>query len=160
MREQMATVPSLWATAEKFASARNVTHALRAWGSGSWSKGCHFWSNMEVGSLSFFRGEAYQAWFSAADAAGGFVNERWGDAPVQTLGLMMLAPSRDALKYLPELGYQHPPNFRCPRSGTCQRRGVPVECTGELFAGCTRDIGDGLNHEEGCDFYNNEGMLE
>lgn len=151
MQEQMATVPGLWDTAEKFAASRNATNELHAWSrsGGTWAKGCHFWSNMEVGSLDFFRGDAYQSWFSAADAAGGFANERWGDAPVQTLGLMMLAP-RKAVRYLPEMGYQHPPNFRCPRSGVCRSRGVEVECKGDLFAGCTRNIGDGLAHIEGC----------
>ena len=152
MQERMETVPSLWGLAAAFAERRNATAALRSWGrggAGAWARGCHFWSNLEVGSLTFFRGAAYQEWFAAADAAGGFVNERWGDAPVHTLGLMMLAP-RGSVLYLPELGYQHPPNFRCPRSGSCRRQGAQVPCRGDPFAGCTWDIKDGLAHGEGC----------
>ena len=153
MQEQMRTVPSLWGVAAAFAEAQNASAALRSWGhggtGGSWARGCHFWSNLEVGSLAFFRGAAYQQWFAAADAAGGFVDERWGDAPVHTLGLMMLAP-RSQVLYLPELGYQHPPNFRCPRSGVCRQRGAQVPCRGDPFAGCMRDIADGIAHDEGC----------
>ena len=154
-REEMHTVPTLWATARAFAAARNASAALRAWGAGAWGRGCHFWSNMEVGALDFFRGDAYQAWFAAADAAGGFAHERWGDAPVRSLGLMMLAP-RAAVRYLPELGYQHPPNVRCPRSGVCTQRGARVACAADAFAGCSNDIGDGLAHAEGCAL---DGML-
>ena len=159
MQEQMQTVPSLWALASDFAAKNNASAALRTWGrggAGEWARGCHFWSNMEVGALDFFRGTAYQAWFAAADASGGFVRERWGDAPLHSLGLMMLAP-RDTVHYLPELGYQHPPNFRCPRSRTCRRRGTIVSCSGDLFAGCTRNIADGIQHGEGCALDN---MLE
>jgi alpha 1,2-mannosyltransferase len=157
MQEQMQTVPSLWSLAADFARRHNATAALRSWdrsGAGVWTRGCHFWSNFEVGSLAFFRGAAYQEWFAAADAAGGFAQERWGDAPIHTLGLMMLAP-RSSVHYLPELGYQHPPNFRCPRTaGACKRRGVPVPCKGDPFAGCTWDISDGIQHREGCDLDN------
>ena len=43
---------------------------------------CHFWSNFEIASLDFWRGEAYIKYFEALDRAGGFYYERWGDAPV------------------------------------------------------------------------------
>lgn len=38
--------------------------------------GCHFWSNFEIGRLSFFRSEAYRSLFAHLDAAGGFFYER------------------------------------------------------------------------------------
>jgi len=43
---------------------------------------CHFWSNFEIASLDFWRGEAYMKYFETLDKAGGFYYERWGDAPV------------------------------------------------------------------------------
>src|SRR5947199_6376012 len=48
---------------------------------------CHFWSNFEIASLNFFRSEGYTKYFEHLDKAQGFFLERWGDAPVHTLGL-------------------------------------------------------------------------
>jgi hypothetical protein len=39
--------------------------------------GCHFWSNFEVGRLSFFRSAAYRSFFAHLDAGTGFFYERW-----------------------------------------------------------------------------------
>jgi hypothetical protein len=44
-----------------------------------------FWSNFEIGSLDFYRSEAYTAYFDHLDKAGGFFYERWGDAPVHSI---------------------------------------------------------------------------
>jgi Glycolipid 2-alpha-mannosyltransferase len=44
-----------------------------------------FWSNFEIGSLDFYRSEAYTAYFEHLDKAGGFFYERWGDAPVHSI---------------------------------------------------------------------------
>lgn len=52
---------------------------------------CHFWSNFEIGDLDFFRGEKYEAYFQHLDRAGGFFYERWGDAPVHSLGVGLFA---------------------------------------------------------------------
>ena len=38
--------------------------------------GCHFWSNFEVGRLSFFRSKAYRSFFAHLDAGTGFFYER------------------------------------------------------------------------------------
>jgi mannosyltransferase len=48
---------------------------------------CHFWSNFEIGNLDFWRGDRYQSFFNYLDRQGGFFYERWGDAPVHSLGL-------------------------------------------------------------------------
>lgn len=52
---------------------------------------CHFWSNFEIGDLDFFRGEKYDNYFQFLDRAGGFFYERWGDAPVHSLGVGLFA---------------------------------------------------------------------
>ena len=52
---------------------------------------CHFWSNFEVGDLEFFRAEPYDSYFHHLDRAGGFFYERWGDAPVHSIGLGLFA---------------------------------------------------------------------
>jgi mannosyltransferase len=42
---------------------------------------CHFWSNFEIGDLTFWRSKKYRDYFNHLDRAGGFFYERWGDAP-------------------------------------------------------------------------------
>lgn len=85
---------------------------------------CHFWSNFEIGSLNFFRSEAYSAYFNYLDQAGGFYYERWGDAPVHTLGVLALLNSSQ-IHHFGDIGYYHPPFWRCPHdsesfdSGRC-----------------------------------------
>lgn len=85
---------------------------------------CHFWSNFEIGSLNFFRSEAYSAYFKHLDQAGGFYYERWGDAPVHTLGLLALA-NITQIHHFSDIGYYHIPFHRCPHdeasyaSGRC-----------------------------------------
>ena len=79
---------------------------------------CHFWSNFEIASLEFYRSEAYSRYFEFLDSTGGFFYERWGDAPVHTMGFVYLSHSIPALSYnirLPnaailELGYSPPRN--------------------------------------------------
>lgn len=56
---------------------------------------CHFWSNFEIGDLDFFRGEKYESYFQHLDRAGGFFYERWGDAPVHSLGIGLFADSNN-----------------------------------------------------------------
>lgn len=48
---------------------------------------CHFWSNFEVGDLSFWRSKKYRDYFEHLDRSGGFFYERWGDAPVHSVAL-------------------------------------------------------------------------
>ena len=48
---------------------------------------CHFWSNFEIGDMQFWRSRAYDDYFNHLDRAGGFFYERWGDAPVHSIGL-------------------------------------------------------------------------
>ncbi|KAI5307376.1 hypothetical protein KEM56_005229 [Ascosphaera pollenicola] len=90
---------------------------------------CHFWSNFEIGDLSFFRGEAYEAYFNHLDRAGGFFYERWGDAPVHSIGLGLFA-DKNQIHWFRDVGYNHIPYFNCPNSPKCKK------CTaGKFYAG-------------------------
>ncbi|ANB13863.1 Ktr4p [Sugiyamaella lignohabitans] len=80
---------------------------------------CHFWSNFEIGSLEFFRSKPYQDYFDFLDKNGGFFYERWGDAPVHSLGLAMMA-DKSKIHYFKDIGYQHFPYFNCPASPKCK----------------------------------------
>ncbi|KAL7416730.1 glycosyltransferase family 15 protein [Mrakia frigida] len=74
---------------------------------------CHFWSNFEIGDLDFWRGQAYSDYFDFLDQKGGFYYERWGDAPVHSLGVGLFAP-KDSIKFFSDIGYYHAPYTHCP----------------------------------------------
>lgn len=74
---------------------------------------CHFWSNFEIGDLNFFRSDEYRRFFDFLDSKGGFYYERWGDAPVHSIGVSLLL-NRDEIIHFDELGYSHAPFTTCP----------------------------------------------
>lgn len=88
---------------------------------------CHFWSNFEIGDMEFFRSEAYSRWFKYLDQAGGFYYERWGDAPVHSMGLALFA-DKSKIHWFRDIGYFHDPYLNCPNLGT------KLRCTPGLFS--------------------------
>ncbi|KAK2782031.1 hypothetical protein FQN53_000207 [Emmonsiellopsis sp. PD_33] len=93
---------------------------------------CHFWSNFEIGDLSFFRGQAYEDYFNHLDRAGGFFYERWGDAPVHSIGLGLFA-DKSKIHWFRDIGYQHVPYFNCPNSPKCNGCTAGKFYSGEPF---------------------------
>lgn len=76
---------------------------------------CHFWSNFEIASMSFFRSQEYRDLFDYLDHKGGFYFERWGDAPVHSLAVaLFLRP--EEIHCFEDLGYGHPPFWACPQN--------------------------------------------
>ncbi|KAF7304896.1 Phospholipase [Mycena kentingensis (nom. inval.)] len=75
---------------------------------------CHFWSNFEIGDLDFWRGEAYQKFFEFLDEKGGFYYERWGDAPVHSIGAALFA-NKSQIHFFTDIGYRHEPFQHCPQ---------------------------------------------
>jgi len=82
---------------------------------------CHFWSNFEIGDLNFWRGEAYTKYFEHLDRKGGFYYERWGDAPVHSIGAALFA-RKDQIHFFNDIGYRHEPFMHCP-TGESHSRG-------------------------------------
>lgn len=74
---------------------------------------CHFWSNFEIADMDFFRGEAYDKWFQYLDSTGNFYYERWGDAPIRSLGLGLFA-NKTQIHWFRDIGYFHDPYQNCP----------------------------------------------
>ena len=68
--------------------------------------GTFFYNNFELLQLAFFRSRAYRAMFTALDASGGFFERRWGDGPVRTLALGLLARPEAVVK-LSAIPYWH-----------------------------------------------------
>ena len=95
------SIPTLWPETEKFLAAhpsylhknnamdwltddkRRPDYNKKANGYST----CHFWSNFEIGDMSFWRSKEYEEYFRHLDLAGGFFYERWGDAPVHSIAL-------------------------------------------------------------------------
>lgn len=140
MYEFEATIKTLWARTKEFILgnpqflAANNSLGFLVDGAESSAPGdteitgnynlCHFWSNFEIASLNFYRGEAYTKYFEFLDSTGGFYYERWGDAPVHSLGVGLFLP-KDKVHHFADIGYSHPPASRCPQddkshtSGRC-----------------------------------------
>ncbi|KAJ5319008.1 hypothetical protein N7541_006628 [Penicillium brevicompactum] len=126
------SIPSLWPETQRFLAANpsylsdnnmwewitdDVARPEHTKGGNGYST-CHFWSNFEIGDLDFFRGEQYEAYFQHLDRAGGFFYERWGDAPVHSLGIGLFADAAN-VHWFRDIGYNHIPYLNCPNSPKC-----------------------------------------
>lgn len=76
---------------------------------------CHFWSNFEIARLDVFDNEIYNNYFEFLESTGGFWKERWGDAPVHTIGLG-LTLDIDDVHYFRDIGYMHSILRHCPKN--------------------------------------------
>lgn len=108
---------------------------------------CHFWSNFEIADMDFFRGEAYDSWFKYLDSTGNFYYERWGDAPVHSIGVGLFA-NKSQIHWFRDIGYQHEPYTNCPN-----RAGEKMQCQVGRPA-----IWDGQEHENCMGLWINYGM--
>jgi len=120
------TIETLWDTTKDFMKQHpeliakdNAMKFLSDDGGQTYNR-CHFWSNFEIGDLNFWRGTAYTKFFEHLDKTGGFYYERWGDAPVHSIGAALLA-RKDQIHFFNEVGYKHEPFMHCPTGEVHQR---------------------------------------
>ncbi|KAF4579014.1 glycosyltransferase 15 family protein [Pleurotus pulmonarius] len=118
--EYEATIPTLWNAVKQFIHANpelvepeNAMAFLSDDGGETYNR-CHFWSNFEIGDLDFWRGEAYRKFFDFLDEQGGFYYERWGDAPVHSIGAALFA-KKEEIHFFNDIGYRHNPFQHCPQ---------------------------------------------
>ncbi|KAJ1913051.1 hypothetical protein H4219_005368 [Mycoemilia scoparia] len=122
IKEFKETIPTLWKTTQNFmrensdtlASPNMLEFVEKVNGAEVEYNGCHFWSNFEVASLNFLRSEVYNKYFDYLDQAGGFFYERWGDAPVHSLGVAMFM-DKSQVHWFDDIGYFHGPLWNCPK---------------------------------------------
>jgi len=138
--EYEATIPGLWDAVREFLEANpgitsedNAMAFLSDNGGETYNR-CHFWSNFEIGDLDFWRGEAYGKFFDFLDEKGGFYYERWGDAPVHSIGAALFA-RKDQIHFFEDIGYRHEPFQHCPQ-GESHSRGR-----------CSCDISSNFDYE-------------
>ncbi|KAK4058640.1 hypothetical protein OIO90_000084 [Microbotryomycetes sp. JL221] len=127
--EYRDTIPGLWDTTKEFIKEHpeylpkgNAMKWLSDNGGDDYNL-CHFWSNFEIASLSLWRSEAYQAYFEHLDKSGGFFYERWGDAPVHSIGAALFL-RKEEIHFFKEIGYYHVPFRHCPKPDV----GLNCEC--------------------------------
>ncbi|KAG1715703.1 hypothetical protein ID866_1466 [Astraeus odoratus] len=118
--EYEATIPTLWDNVKKFVRENpelvpedNAMSFVSDDGGITYNR-CHFWSNFEIADMDFWRGEAYSKFFDYLDSQGGFYYERWGDAPVHSLGAALFA-RKDQIHFFNDIGYRHEPFQHCPQ---------------------------------------------
>ncbi|KAJ8078792.1 hypothetical protein PM082_013075 [Marasmius tenuissimus] len=118
--EYGSTIRSLWRTVTEFIekypqylAEDNAMDFISDDGGETYNR-CHFWSNFEIGDLDFWRGEAYTKFFEFLDSKGGFYYERWGDAPVHSIGAALFA-RKDQIHFFNDIGYRHEPFQHCPQ---------------------------------------------
>ncbi|KAJ1834504.1 hypothetical protein IWW55_005559 [Coemansia sp. RSA 2706] len=147
LHEYPETIPTLWATVKDFIAQQPafVRHAVgMRWLSadaGVTYNGCHFWSNFEIGALSFFRSPEYLAYFDYLDRAGGFFYERWGDAPVHSIAAALLLQKHE-LHWFEDIGYFHNPWLNCPQAAEARMRchcDPKKSAVHHYWASCTRE---------------------
>lgn len=138
--EYIETIPTLWDSVKKFMSEHpehiadsNAMDFISDDGGKTFNK-CHFvsgpspspqtlclvltcwsrqWSNFEIASLDWLRSKSYMDYFSSLDHDGGFYYERWGDAPVHSIGAAVLL-RKEQIHFFNEIGYFHVPFTHCP----------------------------------------------
>ncbi|KAJ8653429.1 hypothetical protein O0I10_010865 [Lichtheimia ornata] len=123
IKEYVETIPTLWDTVKAFAKEhpeyivpKNDPESLLGWISndgGETYNLCHFWSNFEIGSLSWLRSQKYMDYFNYLDKAGGFFYERWGDAPVHSIAVALMLKQSE-VHFFYDIGYFHNPWWQCP----------------------------------------------
>lgn len=117
--EYGATIPTLWDTTKAFLRehpeylAKNNFMDFISDDGGATYNGCHYWSNFEIGKLSFWNSPAYLDYFNYLDKAGGFFYERWGDAPVHSIAAALFLP-KEKVHFFDDIGYYHVPFNNCP----------------------------------------------
>ena len=76
---------------------------------------CHFWSNFEIAKISVFDNDIYDSYFKYLEENEGFWRERWGDAPVHSLGLALTLDFEE-VHYFRDIGYRHSILSHCPKN--------------------------------------------
>lgn len=117
--EYVETIPTLWDSVKGFMK-QHPEHIVEGnsmkWISedgGDTYNRCHFWSNFEIGSLSWLRSPAYLEYFDKLDKDGGFFYERWGDAPVHSIAAALML-KKDEIHFFNDISYWHVPFTHCP----------------------------------------------
>lgn len=65
-----------------------------------------FYTNFELGKMSWFLDKEYQEFYNHIDSSGGIYINRWGDAPIKKIGIDMLMDKKHQWP-VADIAYQH-----------------------------------------------------
>ncbi|GAA5905290.1 hypothetical protein JCM6882_003737 [Rhodosporidiobolus microsporus] len=127
--EALFVVPTLWQRTQEFMEKAKEKHpdwfpegrdeGFLLNKDGEWNR-IMYYNNFEIVHRSFLESEPYQAYVSYLDELKGFYLERWGDAPVRTIGLNYFVDKAKIHDFAEVTGYMHPnPPFYCPDKPWC-----------------------------------------
>jgi alpha 1,2-mannosyltransferase len=117
--EYVETIPTLWDSVKSFMKKHpehieiDNSMAFLSDDNGETYNHCHFWSNFEIGNLDWLRSQAYLDFFDSLDRDGGFFYERWGDAPVHSIGASLML-KKEEIHFFNDIAYYHVPFTHCP----------------------------------------------
>lgn len=123
LKEQMESIPSLWEATKRFLNIHKLESLNEDDGShlrftfdenGSYN-GYHFYNNFEIAAFEFFRSDQYREYVEYLEKVGGFYYERWGDAPVHTLAVVLFM-NKKKVYFFEKIGYTHDYYTHCPRN--------------------------------------------
>lgn len=106
--DDAACVVGLWEQARHF--ARNVSHFPLHNESflGEWPDPLVVYNNFEISHMSLWRSPLWRQFMGFVDDLGGIYMERWGDAPLHTIGISMMLSKKDIHAFI-DIGYTHAP---------------------------------------------------
>lgn len=152
IREFMSSIPTLGKVTKDFQNKfpehipKDINRLNFMFDNKNEYNGCHFWSNFEIGSFEFLRSPGYQAYAKFLNENGGFYYERWGDAPVHSLGVYLFL-DKSEVHFFEDIGYTHAPFTHCPRTvGGCNcdyKKSIDFKF-GSCLSGYLRDQQEGV----------------
>ena len=154
--ETPITVPTLWPTVLNWLtdterqSFLTASKAVRFLTNGSMTalrdRQCSFWTNFEVAAFSIFRSKTYANYFEYLDRRGGFFYERWGDAPVHSI-FVLLTLNMDQIERFTNFGYAHDNGYQWPMNASVQcdladEKLIASRNAGKYLWNCTKEWDD------------------
>ena len=108
VQDQADVVEGLWEATLDYARERQLpTDALQELcdAQGIWRRGIYY-TNFEISRFDWWRSELVQGYLEFLNQRGGIYLQRWGDAPIHTLAVTLLAPP-SKVHLFTEIEYQH-----------------------------------------------------
>ncbi|KAI9296421.1 nucleotide-diphospho-sugar transferase [Neoconidiobolus thromboides FSU 785] len=107
LKEIPETIPTLFDTITKYIKQTKLTPLTYNL--------CHFWTNFHIIDTNFIKSNTYKKYFKYLEDNNNYFYERWGDAPVISLGLGLFR-NASQIHHFSDLGYQHDKFVTCPNN--------------------------------------------
>lgn len=100
-------VRGLWESARAFAGRVDVQLANDSFFH-AWPDPLVFYNNFEISHASLWQSDTWKKFVDHVEGTGGIYTQRWGDAPLHTIGVSMLL-NRQQVHAFSDIAYRHPP---------------------------------------------------